>query len=44
MPGSQEDVDAILAALKAGSLTRGELQACSMRILELAKLQKMCED
>ena len=43
MPGSQEDVDGILAALKAGSLTRGELQACAMRILELAKLHKTCE-
>ena len=43
MPGSQEDVDAILSALKAGSLTRGDLQACAMRILELAKLHKTCE-
>lgn len=43
MPGSQEDVDALLAALETGALTRGELQACAMRILELARLHETCE-
>jgi len=35
MPGSQGDVDRILAALKDGSLTLSELQRCAVNILRL---------
>lgn len=40
MPGSQQDVDVILEALKNGSLTLAELQLCAMRVL---KLVMICE-
>ena len=38
MPGSQQDVDAILAALRDGTLTKAELQACALRVLSLVRL------
>lgn len=37
MPGSQQDADAILAAVESGALPRAELQACAGRVLALAK-------
>ena len=36
MPGSQQDVDAILDALKAGTLPLAALQQCARRVLALA--------
>lgn len=41
MPGSQEDVDALAAALEQGALTKAELQACAMRVLALVKHRQM---
>ncbi len=35
MPGSQQDVDAILDALKAGTLPLAALQQCARRVLAL---------
>lgn len=36
MPGTQRDVDDILAALEDSTLTLAELQACAMRVLSIA--------
>lgn len=38
MPGSRQDVDVILEALKNGSLTLAELQLCAMRVLNLVMI------
>lgn len=42
MPGSQQDVDALAAALRQGTLTKAELQACAMRVLTLVRNRQMC--
>lgn len=41
MPGSQQDVDALAAALRQGTLTKAELQACAMRVLALVRNRQM---
>lgn len=41
MPGSQQDVDALAAALEQGKLTKAELQICAMRVLALVKHRQM---
>ena len=37
MPGSQMDIDALLAAVNSGTLSKAELQACAGRVLALVK-------
>lgn len=37
MPGSQQDVDALAAALRQGTLTKAALQVCAKRVLALVR-------
>ena len=43
MPGSQEDVDAIVGAV-GKELSLAELQACAKRVLALALLRETCRN